>query len=48
LWKCAEAAGEDLSGLNGPHHLAADIAQIAVDGVRQLREDYDSALREIP
>jgi hypothetical protein len=39
-WDCAQAAGADLSGCDGPHHLVFEPGE-AVEAVRELRSEYD-------
>lgn len=44
LWNCAVAAGIDPDGDTTPDHLAfPDIVDFALEAVRELREDYNSA-----
>lgn len=40
LWECAQLSGADLSGYDGPSSVT-DLPALAVEGVRELRQDYD-------
>lgn len=40
-WDCAQAAGADLSGCDGPHHLVFEPGE-AVEAVRELRDENDA------
>lgn len=49
LWDAAALAGVDTDGDETPNHLAyPDIVKWALDAVRELREDYDDALKDAP